>query len=143
MRPALHGRASGSLTAVKVSTKPSPRRRWSAAAVFTATALAVLVLAFFVAGVGLHLAGGPERLRAWLSGATPWFVLWRLAIYSVAGSLYVTSWRPRLRAMQRKQTDGGEAARQRLVRVERMLIIAIIAIEATNAPDVIAWISGG
>lgn len=125
------------------ASSKTTRRRLNATTLFVVVALAVLVAAFVIAALGMHLAGGPDAYNLWLTAATPWFLLWRVALYSVGGTLYIAHWRRRLRAAQRDQADGGEAARQRLVRLERMLIVALIAIEATNVPDVIAWLSGG
>lgn len=110
---------------------------------FVAAALGVLVAAIAIAWLGLIAAGGPDGLQRWLTAATPWFVLWRLVLYVTAGTLYLTRWRPRLLALQRTQSDGGAPARHRLMRVERLLVVAVVAIEATNMPDVIGWISGG
>lgn len=115
----------------------------NATTLFVVVALAVLVAAFVIAALGMQLAGGPDAFNLWLTAATPWFLLWHVVLYSVGGTLYLAHWRPRLRAAQRNQADGGEAARQRLVRLERMLIVVLIVIEATNVPDVIAWLSGG
>ena len=49
---------------------------------------------------------------AWLTAATPWFLLWRVLLYSVGATLSLAHWRPRLRAAQRNQADGD--ARQRI-----------------------------
>lgn len=122
--------------------KSSRVRRWSSAAVFAAGAVAALVLAGATAVLGLSLSGGPVAFQAWLTAATPWFVLWRLCLYVVGGALYVTYWRPRLRDLQRRQSDAGEAGRQRLLRVERLMVVTIAIIEVANLIDLFNWFSG-
>lgn len=115
----------------------------SATTLFVVVTLGVLVVAFIAAGLALQWAGGKTAFDQWLGAATPYFLLWRVVLYGIGGTLYIKRWRPRLRARQCRQPDGGEASRQRLVRAERMLIVALVAIEATNVPDIIAWVSGG
>lgn len=110
---------------------------------FTVAALGVFVFALVAAVVLMQLADGPERMQQWLTAAVPYFLVWRLMLYAVFGSLYVGYWRPRLRARQADQADGGEAAHGRLVRAERLLLVAIVVIEAANAPELIAWLAGG
>lgn len=115
----------------------------SATTLFIVVTLGVLVVAFIAAALALQWAGGKTAFDQWLVAATPYFLLWRVGLYGVVGTLYFKLWRPRLRAWHRRQPDGGEAGRQRLVRAERMLMVALVAIEATNVPDIIAWVSGG
>lgn len=115
----------------------------SATTLFVVVTLGVLLVAFIAAGLALQWAGSKTAFDQWMLAATPYFLLWRIGLYAVVGTLYIKVWRPRLRARQCRQSDRGEASRQRLVRAERMLMVALVAIEATNVPDIIAWVSGG
>ena len=116
--------------------------RWSASAVFVASWAAVLCLAIVVALVGILLAGGAEPFRQAMDGFTPYALVWRLVLYVVGGTLYLNVWRPRLRAAQDAQGDAGVQSHTRLVRVERMLLIAIVAVEAANLPDLLGYFGG-
>jgi len=117
-------------------------RRGSAAGVFVGTWTAVIAAAIAVAILGIALAGGAPAFRDWMAAATPYALLWRIAVYAIGGTLYITHWRPRLRTLQRQQADGGAASHARLVKVERMLVIALVAIEVANLPGLIDWIRG-
>lgn len=116
--------------------------RMSAGAVFLATWAVVLILGVCLAVIGINVAGSPTPFRDWLTAVTPYALVWRLAIYVGGGTLYGMRLRPRLRALQRRQADGGEAAHDRLRRIERLVVIVFVAIEVANAPDLIAWIRG-
>ena len=117
--------------------------RLGAWAVFLIAWAAVIVAALAIVAVGVSMAGGAVGFRDWLARIAPYALIWRVGVYAVVGTLYITRWRPRLRAAQQRQTDGGEAAHQRLVRVERMLLVVIAVIEAANLPDLIGWMSAG
>ena len=117
-------------------------RRWSAAGVFVAAWIGVICAAIAVAIIGIALAGGAPAFRDWMSAVTPYALLWRIAVYIVGGTLYITYWRPRLRALQQQQDDGGVAAHARLIKAERMLVIALVVIELANLPGLIDWIRG-
>lgn len=117
-------------------------RRWSAGGLFLVSWGVVVVLALILTAIGIEMAGGAPEFRDWLGAAAPYALVWRLILYVGGGTLYVAHFRPRLRAMQRRQSDGGSAARERLIRIERMAVVVFIAVEVANAPDLIAWISG-
>ncbi|GAB3683775.1 hypothetical protein [Salinisphaera aquimarina] len=111
--------------------------------VFVFAWAAVLVVALALVAVGVSMADGAVAFSHCLTRIAPYALLWRIGIYVVIGTLYITRWRPRLRALQNRQTDGGEAAHQRLVRVERMFLVVIVAVEVANAPDLIDWMMAG
>ncbi len=117
-------------------------RRWTAGGVFAAAGALAVVLALALAGLGIGLAGGPAAFRDWMHSITPYALLWRLALYAAGGALYFSRWRPRLRALQREHSDGGAAAHARLVKFERLCLIALAAIEAANLPGLIGWVLG-
>lgn len=117
-------------------------RRWSAAGVFVAAWIGVICAAIAVAIIGIALAGGAPAFRDWMSAATPYALLWRIAVYAIGCTLYITHWRPRLRSLQQQQADSNAASHARLVKVERMLVIALVAIEVANLPGLIDWIRG-
>lgn len=102
--------------------------------------IAVVALALILAAIGISLAGSPAAFREWMVAATPYALVWRLAIYIGGGTFYLTRVRPRLRVMQQRMPDGGRAAHRRLLRIERLMLVVFVAIELTNAPDLIAWI---
>lgn len=122
--------------------KPTRRRSWSAGGVFVLTWMAVVVLALVLAVIGIQVAGGAMAFRGWMDSATPYALLWRVGVYVIGGMLYIKRFRPRLRTMQRQQSGGGAAAHARLVKIERLLVIALVAIEAANLPDLIGWFRG-
>lgn len=122
--------------------KTRRRRSWTAGAVFVASWLAVIVLVLMLVGLGIQFAGGATAFRGWLDSMTPYALLWRIAVYVVGGTLYITRFRPRLRAMQQQQADGGDAAHARLIKIERLLLIVLVVIEVANLPDLIGWLRG-
>lgn len=117
--------------------------RLGAWAVFLIAWVAVIIVAFAIVAVGMSMAGGAVPFRDWVAYIAPYALIWRVGVYILVGTLYITRWRPRLRAGQQRQTDGGDAAHQRLVRVERMLLVVLVVIEAANLPDLIHWITAG
>ncbi|KEZ76680.1 MULTISPECIES: hypothetical protein [Salinisphaera] len=116
-------------------------RRLGAWGIFLVAWAAVLVVAFAIAAIGLSMAGGAVEFRDWGARIVPYALIWRVGVYVVIGTLYIKRWRPRLRALQQRQSDGGEAARQRLVRVEWMLLAVIVVTEGANLPDLVNWIT--
>lgn len=122
--------------------KTRRRRSWTAGGVFVMTWIAVIVLALMLVGLGIQFAGGAAAFRGWLDSMTFYTLLWRVGVYVVGGTLYIKRFRPRLRAMQRQQSDGGDAAHTRLIKIEQLLLIVLVVIEAANLPDLIGWIRG-
>lgn len=118
------------------------RRRWGVGTLFIAASIAVIVFGLVATSIDMSIAGGPAAFHHWMQSATPGFMLWRALLFGGGGLAYITWWRPRLRTAQRARPDGGQAAYARLVRAERMLVVAIIFIEATNLPSEIAFFSG-
>lgn len=100
---------------------------------------AVVILALALLLLGSLFAGSMAAFNNWLVAVAPYALLWRVVLYIGGTTLYVMYWRPRLRALQLQQSDGGTAAHARLVRIERMLLVVIVAIEASNLPDLIDW----
>ncbi|MDA3922329.1 MAG: hypothetical protein PF501_16865 [Salinisphaera sp.] len=124
------------------SRGPLSRRRWGVGSLFIAAWIAVIVFGLVATSIGMSIAGGPAAFHHWVQSATPGFMVWRALLFGGGGLLYITRWRPRLRAAQRDRPDGGQAAYARLIRAERMMVVAIIFIEATNLPGEIAFFSG-
>lgn len=102
---------------------------------FVAASAGALALAVAITFIGIWLAGGIIPFHRFMEAGSPYFLGWRLLLYIVLGGLYMRRWRPQLRALQRRQRDGGEAAHYRLKRIEQLLVMAVIGIEAANLLD--------
>ncbi len=109
---------------------------------FVAATVSAVALATALTAVGIGLTGSALAWRDWMHHAAPYFLIWRLALYAVLGVLYLRVWRPRLRALQADQTDGGAAAHTRLARIERLLIAVVVVVELSNLPDLLGWLRG-
>lgn len=102
---------------------------------FVVASAGALALAVAITLTGIWLAGGIIPFQRLIEAGAPYFLAWRLLLYIALGGLYTRRWRPQLRALQRRQRDGGEAAHDRLKRIEQPLAITVIGIEAANLLD--------
>jgi len=92
----------------------------------------LLGLSVAVTAIGSLLAGGLQEWHALMTRLTPWWVVWRLGLYLVIGVLYWRRWRPRILVSVARDQDGGAAARYRLGRSERAVVIVIATLELFN-----------
>lgn len=118
------------------------KRHWSTSAVFLVAWAAVIGLCLLLTWIGVELSGGPLAFRSWTNAMTPYSLIWRIFVYVVGGMFYIQYFRPKLRDMQQRQSDDGAAAHARLVKVERMLLVVLVVMEASNLPGIISWIQG-
>ncbi|KAF0804406.1 hypothetical protein ACRYJU_04550 [Alloalcanivorax xenomutans] len=92
----------------------------------------LLGLSLVLTAIGSLLAGGLYEWHALMARLTPWWVVWRIGLYLTIGILYWRRWRPRILASVARDRDGGAAARYRLRRSERAVVIVIATLELFN-----------
>lgn len=114
-------------------------RRWPSLLVGVVALVATFLVAGFIVTVGVRLAGSLTAWQAAMDSAAPLLLGWRLVVYGVLGWLWLRHWRPRVLATLVEDRDGGAKARHTLVRLERLVLGIVVALEMINATK---WLGG-
>lgn len=114
-------------------------RRWPSIVVFPVVLVVMFLLGSLLASLGVHLMGSRAAFDAARQAALPWLFLWRWACYAGLIVGWIRLWKPRVVRRLAEDRDGGQAARHRLVRLERLAIGALVCIELFNLID---WLGG-
>lgn len=110
-------------------------RQWPSIVVFPVAVVLVFLLGGMLASIGIHLMGSRAAFEAAKQAALPWFFLWRWACYAGLIACWVHVGKPRVVQRLNEDADGGEAARHRLTRLERLVIGVMVCIELFNLID--------
>ena len=89
--------------------------------------LLVVAVAAVVNIAGIHMIGGFEDWQHWLQAHAGHFFVWRLGLY---GATAYGWWWMRRRLLRREPS---RETRQRLLRTEIAVVIAVVALEASQA----------
>ena len=114
-------------------------RRWPSAIVFLVVLLLMLLLSGTIVSLAIQLMGSQEAFVAAKQAALPWLFLWRWACYAGLIVSWIRLWKPRVVKRLNEDRDGGAAARERLTRLEYLVMGAMICIEIFNLID---WLGG-
>lgn len=114
-------------------------RRWPSLVVFPVVLVLVFLLGSLLASLGIQLMGSRAAFDAAKQAALPWLFLWRWACYAGLAVGWIRLWKPRVVQRLNEDRDGGQAARQRLARLEYLAIGALVCIELFNLID---WLGG-
>ena len=104
------------------------KRRWSSVLIALITLVAVLVISSVIAGIGIRMAGSMAAFQENLSHAGFGLLLWRLTLYVALGYYWWGRARPRVLG----QLKNSAHAAARLRRLERLIIVALLVLEALN-----------
>ncbi|OHZ00181.1 hypothetical protein [Salinicola sp. MIT1003] len=120
-------------------TKLIDPRRWPSPVVFVVALIGVFLLSGVVVSLAIQLMGSREAFAAAKQAALPWLFLWRWACYAALILAWLKLWKPRVLARLGEDRDGGEAARDRLKRLESLTLVVMVGIELFNVLD---WLGG-
>lgn len=101
-------------------------------ALFLVSVLVLMSVAFFINMIGIHVTGTIDNWRNYLSQNAPYFLMWRLVLYSlmIFGWLWV---KKRLIAREYSQDEQSTTVlKQRLLRIELATAIAFVMLEVSN-----------
>jgi len=101
-------------------------------AMFLIGLFGLIIIAFLVNMLGIHVTGTVDNWQRYLSQNAPYFLMWRLALYSliVAGWLWV---KQRIVAREySKDEQSNTALKQRVLRIEIATVVAFLALETSN-----------
>lgn len=114
-------------------------RRWPSPLVFLVALVGALILSGVIASLAIHLMGSQDAFTAARQAALPWLFLWRWACYAAIVIGWMRFWKPRVVRRLNEDRDGGDAARERLKRLEILTIGVMGCIEVFNLID---WLGG-
>lgn len=114
-------------------------RRWPAPIVFLVVLITMFLLGGAIVSLAIHMMGSREAFAAARQVALPWLFLWRWACYASLVVGWTRFWKPCVVKRLNEDRDGGEAARERLARLEYLAIGAMVCIEIFNLTD---WLGG-
>lgn len=114
-------------------------RQWPSLVVFPVVLLLVFMLGNLLASLNIHWMGSRAAFDAAKQAALPWLFLWRWACYAGLIVGWIRLWKPRVVQRLNEDDDGGEAARHRLTRLERLVVGAMVGVELFNLID---WLGG-
>jgi hypothetical protein len=89
--------------------------------------LLVVAVAAAVNIAGIHVVGGVEDWQHWLQAHAGHFLVWRLCLYGATAY----GWWWMLRRLLRREPS--RESHQRLLRTEIAAVIAVVALEASQA----------
>lgn len=114
-------------------------RRWPSLVLAGVTLLIVILVSGAIASFGVRFMGSQAAFEAARQQALPWLFLWRWACYGGLAYGWLRHWKPGVLAQLAKDDDRGAAARERLVRLERLAVGVAMFIEGYNLLD---WLGG-
>lgn len=114
-------------------------RQWPSLVVAGVTLALVILLSGMIASLGIRFMGSREAFEAARQQALPWLFLWRWACYGVLIACWLKVWKPKLLRQLSKDSEGGTLARQKLTRLERLCVCAMVFVEGYNLAD---WLGG-
>ncbi|EPC00623.1 hypothetical protein L861_06695 [Litchfieldella anticariensis FP35 = DSM 16096] len=114
-------------------------RRWPSLLVAFLTLLLMFLLSGVIVSIGIRIAGSLEAFQAGMAAAQPLLLVWRLLFYGAMAWLWYRHWRPRVIRRLNRDRDGGEQARPKLEKLERLVLVLVALLEVMNFTN---WLGG-